>query len=171
MRQSTGLGRNALTVSLLLGGFTGLAGCGAKPHEINAGFGSMAYGRTTVSYGSWGDGTAILVWVDTEGQAGGGAMTSADGAHYRGRARSPDGRHLEWDCKSADGKTGPVTINGATYELANGAVFLVTTRGGNNDVRQIQRNLSGISVSRESLDGLVKLDADVAKFLAEADKS
>src|SRR5262245_4731510 len=128
----------------LLGCLVWLAGCGGKVHDVAAGSGSFAYGRTTVTYGTWGDGTAVLVWSDTDGPGGGVANSSPEGARYRGRARASDDRLVEWECSTTDGKTGPVTINGETYELSSGPLFLVTTRGGKTEVQQLHRSLANI---------------------------
>jgi hypothetical protein len=155
---------------VFLGCLVWLSGCQGKPQEVSAGFGSLAYDRTVVTYGTWGEGTAILVWTDTEGVGGGGAASTPDGARYRGRVKYTNGEHLEWECTTADGKTGAVTLNGTSYDLAGGPLFLVTTRSGRTEARQIRRDLSHVQPSRESLDALARIDREVAKFLAAVEK-
>jgi hypothetical protein len=46
--------------------------------------------------------------------------------------------------QTADGKTALFTIDNTSYDLADGALFLITTEDGQAEVQQLQRDLSGV---------------------------
>jgi hypothetical protein len=156
----------ALTAMLLAGCGRGTSPAQTGPAEVS--LNSCTLGKTTAAYGAWRGRLAIVVWTDTAGSAAGGSRTSSKGAAYHGRLAG-GGRAVAWQCDTADGKAGPVSIDGAAYDLANGPLFLVTTRGGKTEVRQLQRDWSAVPATAEAIDGLAKEDPDVAAFLAAAD--
>ena len=62
---------------------------------------------------------------------------------------SREGCQVMWEWATRDGQTGTVTINGAEYEPAAGRVFLISTRGGQVQVRQLPRDLSEVQAEQE----------------------
>jgi hypothetical protein len=75
---------------------------------------------------------------------------------------------VTWEWVTRDGRTGTVTINGATYDAATGRVFLITTRGGLVRARQIQSDLVGVQSQRASFLALMASNPEIARFLAAA---
>jgi hypothetical protein len=61
-------------------------------------------------------------------------------------------------------------IHGSSYELAKGSLFLVSTRDGKVEVRQVQRDLLKVKPDQESVEKLLKDDAEVGSFFAEKAK-
>jgi hypothetical protein len=84
---------------------------------------------------------------------------------------SRDGRQVTWEWATRDGRTGAVTINGAKYDPAAGRVFLVSTRGGQVQVRQVPRDLSGLQAEQEGFLALVDSDPEIARFVAAASEA
>lgn len=81
-------------------------------------------------------------------------------------------RHVEWQWDATDGKTGAVLINGVRYDSAvAGAVFLVSTAGGQVRVDVIKRDLSQLKPDTESVKSFARNDPDVTRFLAQVAKS
>ena len=78
----------------------------------------------------------------------------------------PDGRQLGWKCQTPDGKTFThLEICGRDYLLANGGLFLISTRAGRTQVVQIKPP----EYKFASLDDLAPLSdqfPEVAQFLA-----
>jgi len=48
-----------------------------------------------------------------------------------------DGRRVEWQVQTTDGETAQFWINNVDYDLGAGALFILTTRNGTTDVRQL----------------------------------
>lgn len=147
------------------------AGCGAPVPPapapslpaIGAGEATIGAGETHATYGFWGDGKAVLVWSAIP-DADFGSGTTDSGAEYHGLHLAEDGRRIEWTCTTDDGTTGSVTINGNSYDLSAGRVFLVRVEGGETTV--VQRDTSQLADSnliRTLVDWLAN-DEDVRAF-------
>jgi len=81
-------------------------------------------------------------------------------------------RHVQWQWDTTDGKTGAVLIDGVRYDpAAAGAVFLISTAGGQVLVDEIKRDLSQLNPDAESLKAFARNDPDVTRFLAQVSKS
>jgi hypothetical protein len=126
---------------------------------------------------TWGDpgdptsgrGLACVILIDFVGTEGFN-HTSRGGSGYH---RANDGRKVEWQCETSDGKTGSVKINGRAYDLAQGSLFLVSTKGGDVRVLQLKRDTLKLKVGnvQDSLETLIRSDEDIAPFYANAGKS
>jgi hypothetical protein len=126
--------------------------------------------KTSAYAGGWGTGTAVVIWTDIE-QGGSSGLSGSPGKreYSGGMGAMPDGRKVSWKCVTADGKTGPVTINDVEYQLVNGPLFLVTTRNGKTEVKQLQRDFSKMVADIDSMNRLTMQDKDVSKFIEAAD--
>ena len=162
--------RDFIIASLLL---VLLLGCSSKPtspvSQRTGSTGKLTIGETSVWYGTKGNAVAVVVWSDTPGAAGGGTGTSSGTTGGSGYITS-HGQRLEINWESAEGGTGKVTLGGTTYDLAKGAVFLVSTQDGKLSVVQLQHDLSQIKPTVESFESLAKADPDIAAFVAAAGK-
>jgi hypothetical protein len=118
----------------------------------------------------WEEGLEVMLWHDMTGSAAAQSAGSTDDrvTIELGSARSADGRSLEWELRTTDGKRGELQIGGATYEVAGGSVFLVTTRGGTTEVRQLDRDLSSVPLSQEGILAFAENDPDLAAFISSS---
>jgi hypothetical protein len=117
------------------------------------------------------DGRVILVvWTD---DASGSRAGGGDG-RWQGEFRTRDGRKVPWSCTTPDGKTGTVTIAGVDFDLAQGPLFLVTTRGAKPSVLQLTIDVNApgplgkgeeLDAARERLEELAKSDKTVKIFV------
>jgi hypothetical protein len=115
----------------------------------------------------WKEGLAILIWHDLSyGATGCGGTGSTSDPVYRldCTAESQEGRRIVWEVQTPDGQTAQFEIDDTGYDLSDGALFLIATADGKTDVRQLQRDLSGVQPNRESIVAFAKSDPDVAKF-------
>ena len=170
-------------VFVLLFGASWLAGCGTSSSPSGgAGDGSVSWLRfkeinpkagideAEASYGMWGDGMAFVILSDVVGSSGARSSGgTGQPSRYRGYQESPDGRKVEWQCETPDGKTGTITISGQSYDLAQGSLFLVATKGGGSRVLQLKRDTLKLT-GQERLEHLLKDDTDVGQFFVEAAK-
>jgi len=86
-------------------------------------------GRGGFTYLRWKQGLAIMIWHDLDSSSNHGSGSTGDPIYrLTGYASSLDGRRVEWKVQTADGKTAQFWIDDVGYDLANGALFAVTTR-------------------------------------------
>jgi len=89
-----------------------------------------------------------------------------------------DGRVLSFRCLTEDGAQGTMAfmLNGnpfphdKPFQLSDGRLFLVTTKGQEVKVHQLNREIRDVD-NKAKLDELVKSDPKIATFVADADKS
>jgi hypothetical protein len=149
-----------------------LAGCKTRSTPSHGGTGGEPYGKTVASWVLWGDKTAIIVWSDARFYQDGGLSDNGEllTVHRRATHSLFDGPYLEWDFSTPDGRSGRVTINGFTYELSDGCLFLVTTRGGEIRVVQLSRDWIWDTSPKEAAKRLAQSDPEVSRFIAAANQ-
>jgi hypothetical protein len=101
----------------------------------------------------------LVVWTDVED-----GSFSADGAPPRSEGevgkfdlvigRKPD---VVVNCRTADGKTGTAVVNGEEFDLANGWLILVKTRGGTARTKQLRRE--GLKLTLHQTGGFKEYEA------------
>jgi hypothetical protein len=114
----------------------------------------------------------VVVWSNFKGKqdvTGSDSSSESTTVHAQGNCRSTGGASVVWRWETADGKSGAVTVNGVSYDLANGPLFLVSAKGNDVQVRQLKREL-GMAPEAEAFEGLAKDDPDVGGFVAAAGK-
>ena len=114
---------------------------------------------------------AVVVWTDVS--SGSSFLppitTKPEGLVFEGHHRGPDGRHIDCRCATQDGRTGAVTINDKTFDLDQGALFLVSTISGQTQVRQLKREI--LKSAGEDLRDLAKNDQEIRDFFASFAKA
>jgi hypothetical protein len=112
--------------------------------------------------------TTVLVWFDSDLDFHDSENTNGPTHVFQGKFPWPDGRQGEWRCEiqDGDGTTGKLTIDGKAYDLADGSLFLVSTRDKGPQVTQLKRDLSGVRVPGGGLEELYR-DPEVRKRLPE----
>ena len=110
---------------------------------------------------------AVVVWTDVS--SGSSSFlppntTKAEGFVFDGHHRGPDGRHIDCRCATKDGRTGGVSINDKTFDLDQGALFLVSTISGQTQVRQLKREV--LQSGGRDLKDLAKNDQEIRYFFA-----
>jgi hypothetical protein len=160
-------------------------GCGRSPSSANLNLGGPSGVVTWTAVGKdnplpgidegtiYHLGTTFVFWSDAPGGGGGSSSSNAQGIRCQGSVVGRDGQRVEFHCETKDAKTGQVTINGITHDLANGNLFLVSTAAGGPPVKQLKRNLGGLMLDRADRDALAAFarnDPDIAGFFAKAPK-
>jgi hypothetical protein len=181
MRRHSG-NSHAIAVLILFLGCIGPTGCGKSPTPSpGAGGGDVTWLNfreinpaagldwAEASYGIDKRGLVFLILGDVVGTSS-IASKGGDGrpSVYEGTCEALDGCRVTWACETADGKTGTMKINGKVYELGDGPLFLIATRGAEVRVRQLARDLSAVRPEKESLEEFLRHDPDIGPFFAEA---
>ena len=129
--------------------------------------------QASITCGLWsGRGMAVVVWTDVttvNSEFLAPVTTKAEGFVFAGHHRGPNGRKVDCRCATRDGKTGTVAINGANYDLARGAIFLVSTTGAQTRVCQLERDTTKLEV--DGFRELAKSDQEIRGFFTDAFKA
>lgn len=123
--------------------------------------------------GQWGGGSAVHSGGTQEGRteygvvhltrnsrvylvmiSEGGSGPSSSGSWARGTFKAPDGREVAWGCETSDGRSGRVTIGSESFDLAQGAVFLVNLRDGKTAVEQLTVDIEQFQPNGQIMDQL-----------------
>jgi hypothetical protein len=144
-----------------------LAGCAVK--GTTYGSGGFSVGNTQGDILTRNGRVVAVLWVDDNAGSGSSAGHDSFGGELRTRA----GRAISWEVVLASGGAGMARIDGKSYGLAAGALFLISTRGGAVRVRQLDlprpvAEADGFDAARDKLVELAATDADLAAFVGSA---
>lgn len=143
-----------------------LSGCMAKSTPPGAAIVGGKVGRAGFTYLRWEQGLEIMIWHDLDSSSNHGSGSTGDPVyHLSGYALSSDGRRVDWQAQTTDGTTAQFWIDGVSYDLASGALFIVTTRDGATKVKQFHRDLSGVQSDDNSCVDFARGDPDLARFI------
>jgi len=140
-----------------LGGPSGTIGWSASAGTANP---LPGIDQASVCY----EGPAFVVWTAFGGGGSHSTTSGMQGVKGRGRLWSRENDSVEYQFETKDGKSGPVTINGAQYNLADGGLFLVAAKDGQIQVKQLKRDMSGVKFDRENLEAFARNDAEIMAF-------
>jgi hypothetical protein len=115
-------------------------------------------------------GTAFVVWCDAVGGGGGSSSSNAQGVKCQGTLFGRVERRVEFACETKDGKTGRVSINDETFELADGNLFVVATDRERPRVKQLKRDLGALKFERATLEAFGRNDAEILGFFTKPAK-
>lgn len=127
---------------------------------------------TSYTFLRWQQGLRVMLWYDDArgfGASGGGSTD--DPTYYQeAYAETSGGRQIKLQMETQDGKTGTLRLNDQAYDLSDGTLFLVRSPGDDLQVQvqQIERDLSGISPTTESVEAFASNDPDIQAFIEEA---
>lgn len=115
---------------------------------------------------------AAMVWCDREaggGTSGTGSSSPSSATNsYEGRLNIQKGEAVVIACKTTNGVIEHFSINGKEYDLSQGALFLVTTHEGRQDVTQLPQDLKDHPAESAGLKKLAESNKDIREFLEKA---
>jgi hypothetical protein len=143
-----------------------------NPSYINGG-GGLSIGRTGVQYLWSGNKIVLVIWTDNTGASESNSESSLTSSRASGFFSLPDGRRIVWEWNNPKHKGGDFQIDGTPFDLANGALLLVSTKGGKVRVTQLDVDLSKVQFkstreAEEAFRGFAENEPRVAKFIAGA---
>jgi hypothetical protein len=116
------------------------------------------------------EGVSFVVWSDLPNGSSGSGGGRTGGASYKGHHRATDGRRVEFHASTTDGKAGTITIADVRYDLANGALFLVSTQHTPPEIAQITFDTASFPKGRDHLIELAKSNARIRAFFEKHKK-
>jgi hypothetical protein len=137
------------------------------------GSGGMSMGETNVSYVHSGDRIVLLIWNDAPGPSGSESESVFFTSSAKGFFTSAAGKRINWEWKAPKERGGDFQIDGKPFDLADGTLLLVSTKGGQVRVTQLDVDLSKVQATssgetRKAFEGIAKNEPRIAKFIAEA---
>ena len=134
------------------------------------GGGATSVGDTCVQHVSIrSDGRiSLLIWSDLTDKGGSSSEADLFGSSAEGLFSSADGRRVDWSWKAPKERGGDFQINGISHDLANGTLFLVSTKGGQVQVTQLDVDLSKVQSDKQGFEAFANTQPKVAKFIGEA---
>ena len=141
----------------------------AAPFTLTGG-GSTSVGQTSVDYNRSTRGLALVIWWDSGGPSESGSESGLFGSNAWGTFTPAKGKKITWEWKGAREKGGDFKINGKPYDLAKGTLLLVSTKGGEVRVTQLDVDLSKVEPNEKGFQGLAKKHEKLAKFIADASR-
>jgi hypothetical protein len=113
-------------------------------------------------------GTAFVLWSDRGDGMSVSRSSNARGSECHGSLFGPNQRPIEFRCEIKDGKAGQATVAGITYDLANGGLLAVSTRGARVRVKQLKRDLTTLKLEQDALAAFARKDQDLVAFFTGA---
>ncbi len=153
-----------------------LSGCMTRSTPPGASTAAGAVGAGAYTFLQCNEGLTIMIWDDIgESHSNHGTGSTSDPVFRQsGQAESPDGRSYYYQVESEDGISGRFTIDGKEFDLSQGTLFLVKTRGGETRVQQLSRDLlevsfDEVSFNNEAFWGFAASDPDVAELISHGE--
>jgi hypothetical protein len=114
----------------------------------------------------WKGGPAVMICSDVKG----GTASQGEGwssTRYKAQASrsAPDGRRCDWELETTDGRSVQCRVNGKDYDLADGTLFLIKTKGGKTVVEQLDQDLSAVEPDEKSCRDFAHKNPAVRKLL------
>lgn len=159
-----------MKVSLVVLVVLALSGCvRSTPPGASTAAGEVGDGAYT--FMQWNEGLTILIWDDITGSHSNHGSGSSSDPVFRqsGQAESPDGRSYSYQVETEDGITARFTIDGKAFDLSQGTLFLVKTRGAEASVQQLSRDISELSFTNEAFRKMAQSDPDVAALIGNGE--
>ena len=158
----------------LFGALLVLSACAQKTTPPGA---SIAGGSLLVPEGSggsftllqWSEGLSITIVDDgqTDHQSAGSGSSQDPVWRGRGSIRGQEGQDITWRVETTDGERAVFFLNEQPYDLSQGTLFLIKTRGGSVQVSQQQSGHNRPCSDYASCEQLLMQDPAVMQFIQE----
>ncbi|WP_420641588.1 neocarzinostatin apoprotein domain-containing protein [Candidatus Leptofilum sp.] len=144
-----------------------LAACFRRETPPGPNMAGGSYESAGYDYFLWQEGLGIMIWHDAIQSStcdSGGAVGDATNL-TQCAAVSESGSGFTWQIETADGRSAQIQIDNQQFDLANGTVFLVKTAGGETEIQQLQRDLSGVTSEGSSITTFGLADPEISQFV------
>jgi hypothetical protein len=172
-RNNGGKIRSGSIAVLILLSLMIIVGCASSSRAPGADITAGVVENAGYEFFRWDEGLAIMIWHDVLGESGSSSTSTGSGLMggpvygLQGYAKSWDGRRLAWQIETQDGKSARFSINGVARDLSKGTLFIVSGSVDGFDVRQLDRDLSGVRADQESCVDFARSDATLRAFMRD----
>lgn len=126
---------------------------------------TAAEGDVSFDFLKWDEGLTLLVVDDARRGHEVTGMGQLGDLLWKGSGDDFDGGSFQWQLETNDGQNARFVLNDQAYELSEGALFVVRTRGETVQVLQLKRDLSAVPLDVDAGREYLKKDTEVMKFL------
>jgi hypothetical protein len=153
--------------------FLGAFGCAPNYAIPGCRVAGENFDETCAHFGTVRDELVIVVWSDIDSRArsvstSSSAIASDHSVELAGSREGLNGPSMKWKLTTGDGKAGAVTINGQTFRLEYGGIFLVRTKAEPAHVLQVKHDISAMKPGADTWKLLGEANAQVKEFLAQS---
>jgi hypothetical protein len=113
------------------------------------------------------EGKIFVLWAANSSGGGSSSSSNSSGINGKGHVRFANGQ-TTYEFSTTDGKTGPVKIDGVSYDLANGALFLLIREEDKSRVKQLKKDLSGLELTSPGFQKFGRADPEIMEFFSDA---
>ena len=113
-------------------------------------------------------GNQLVIWSSFPNGGSGSSSSNMQGVSYRGWLKTPRDERLAFHYEWAAGTGGQVEIDGQSYELTAGRLFLIAAAEHGYRVRQLDRDLANLPNDRSGMLQLSGSDQEIREFFSNS---
>ncbi len=163
--------RLCLVMSIGFAWVVSLSGCGVRTTPPGPTSLGTSVPGMTITFLRWKQGLTVLFVDDVKGGHGSAGSGSTDDTMHTSTvsAGDPDSGGYKCLLETKDGISAICRINGKEYDLANGTLFVIKSKGEQVEVRQLKRDLTKIPFDAADCRAPIGQDAEIRKLLELGD--
>ena len=150
-----------LKSSVLLLTFSGALFAACSPSSTPPGPDTAAgvYIQLGYEFFRWEEGLTLMIWFDGAKSSACSSTSSTSDPKFvlRCHAVSRSDVRFDWLLETEDGVTADFSIDGKSFDLEDGKLFLIRTSAGEAEIVQMERDLSGV---RPDADSIIEFSLD-----------
>jgi hypothetical protein len=154
---------------ILLLAFLGLLSAACSPASTPPGpdMAAGVYIQSGYEFYRWEEGLTLMIWFDGAKSSACGSSSSTSDPQFvlQCHAVTRSDVRFDWLLETEDGVTADFSIDGKSFDLENGKLFLIRTSSGEAEVTQIDRNLSSVRHEADSIIEFSLNDPVIQEFL------
>jgi hypothetical protein len=151
---------------LVLSGFL-FAACSPASTPPGADMAAGVYIQSGYEFYRWEEGLNLMIWFDGAKSSACSSSSSTSDPTYvlRCHAVSRTDIRIDWYLETEDGVTADFSIDGKSFDLEDGKLFLIRTSAGEAEVKHIDRDLSSVRPIADSIIEFSLNDPVIEEFI------
>jgi hypothetical protein len=143
------------------------SGCAPQSTPPGADMFAGGIGQGGYVFLSWKEGLKVMFWHNgAKGSNCHGSSSTIDPVYrVECHAEFEDDRRIDWELQTVDGQSAQLWIDQASYDLAQGGLFIITAKTEETEIIQLQRDLSGLQRDHDSIINFAANDPDLNRFI------
>ncbi|UCF62343.1 MAG: hypothetical protein JSV37_06505 [Anaerolineaceae bacterium] len=160
---------------ILLLAFSGFIFAACSPVSTPPGpdMAAGVYIQSGYEFYRWEEGLALMIWFDRAKSSACSSSSSTSDPVFvlRCHALTRSDVRFDWLLETEDGVTANFSIDGQSFDLDGGKLFLISTSSGEAEVVQIKRNLSSVRPEADSIIEFSLDDPVIQEFIQDSSET
>jgi hypothetical protein len=160
---------------ILLLVFLGLlfAACTPASTPPGADMAAGVYIQSGYEFYRWEEGLNLMIWFDGAKSSACSSSSSTSDPQFvlQCHAVSTTDIRFDWHLETEDGVTADFSIDGKSFDLEDGKLFLIRTSSGEVEVMQIERDLSSVRPDADSIIEFSLNDPTIQEFIHDSSET